>query len=90
MACNIPVITTNVFGPREIITNGQDGFMVEPGSAEGLATAVEMLLEDKELYNTISSRARETVQSRFDMKKQSFKLLDLYESLISKMKDRGG
>ena len=87
MACSIPVITSNVYGPSEIITNEQDGIAITPGNAEELASAVRRLLNDNELYERIKSNARNTVQTRFDMRVQTRELLDIYESLISEKKE---
>jgi glycosyltransferase involved in cell wall biosynthesis len=86
MACDVPVITTNVFGPKEIITHGHDGYMVNPSDAQELVEALITLLTDKNLYTNISNNARKTVESKFDMKNQSAKLLDIYRKLISKKK----
>jgi glycosyltransferase involved in cell wall biosynthesis len=86
MACNVPVITTNVFGPKEIVTHLQDGYVINPDDEVELAKAVEILLTDDEIYQNIKNNTRKTVESRFDMKKQSLKLLDLYRSMIVKRK----
>ena len=86
MACEIPVITANIYGPTEIITHEQDGLMVTPGDAQALASAVERLLSDRELYARISTNARKTVQIRFDMKIQTKKLVEIYSALIAKKK----
>ena len=41
------------------------------------------LLDDNELYGRIKSNARNTVQTRFDLRVQTKKLVDIYESSIS-------
>src|SRR6266446_4666098 len=44
MACEVPVIATNVGGVPEVVTHGVDGFLVEPGDVEGAARyAIEIL-----------------------------------------------
>lgn len=37
MACRSPVVSTRVGGPQDLIEPGVNGFLVEPGDAEGLA-----------------------------------------------------
>ncbi len=86
MACEIPVIAANVYGPSEIITHEQDGLMVTPGDAQALASAVERLLGDSDLYTRIRTNARKTVQTRFDIKAQTRKLVDIYLGLIAEKK----
>jgi N-acetyl-alpha-D-glucosaminyl L-malate synthase BshA len=44
MACEVPVIATNVGGLPEVIEQGVDGFLVEPGDVKGAARhAVDIL-----------------------------------------------
>lgn len=37
MACRCPVVSTRVGGPSEMICEGENGYLVEPGDAAGLA-----------------------------------------------------
>jgi len=39
MGCGVPVVTTNVYGPSEIITEGQDGLTVNPDNVNALVEA---------------------------------------------------
>jgi N-acetyl-alpha-D-glucosaminyl L-malate synthase BshA len=44
MACEVPVIATNVGGVPEVVTHGVDGFLVEPGDVQAAARyAIEIL-----------------------------------------------
>lgn len=50
MACGVPVIVTDCdFGPREIVTHGQNGLIVGTGSADDLARAIDTLHGDPQL-----------------------------------------
>jgi glycosyltransferase involved in cell wall biosynthesis len=47
MACGVPVIATDApFGPRDIITNGENGLLVPVGDTAALASAIRMVLSD--------------------------------------------
>lgn len=83
MACGIPVVASNVGGIPEIITNGYDGILVNPGSPEALADAIIDLLQDKKLYNQISKREKETITKKFSWETNMPKYLKAYSDAIN-------
>ena len=62
MALGLPVISTRVGGIPYLITEGEDGLLVPSGDAEAMAAAVIRLLEEPELAEGISVRARKKVE----------------------------
>jgi glycosyltransferase involved in cell wall biosynthesis len=86
MACGVPVVTTNVFGPREIVWNNHDGVTVPPDDVEALAEAVEILLKDKELRNRLGRNAVKTAHERYDIKQYAKQLLGIYSDMIERKK----
>jgi glycosyltransferase involved in cell wall biosynthesis len=46
MALGKPVVAIDACGPAEIITSGQDGFLVQPGDAEAIARHAIALWKD--------------------------------------------
>jgi glycosyltransferase involved in cell wall biosynthesis len=86
MACAVPVITTNVFGPSEIITQSSDGLMVSPGNVKELTDSIRFLLQHEDLRLAIGTNGRKTVESRFDIKMHADNLVNIYENLISTKK----
>jgi N-acetyl-alpha-D-glucosaminyl L-malate synthase BshA len=49
MACEVPVISTNVGGLPELAIDGQTGFMCNVGDIEGMAGKALQILDDKNL-----------------------------------------
>ncbi len=49
MAAGLPVVATDVGGTRELVVEGETGFLISPGDAQGLADRVARLLGDPEL-----------------------------------------
>jgi glycosyltransferase involved in cell wall biosynthesis len=47
MASGLPVITSDIPGPDEVVRNGETGLLVPPGNVEKLAEAIITLLDDK-------------------------------------------
>ncbi|MHA2395433.1 MAG: glycosyltransferase family 4 protein [Candidatus Thorarchaeota archaeon] len=86
MACGVPVITTDVFGPREIIRHNYDGVAVPPDDVEALAKAVEMLLTDDEFRTQIGQNALKSVQERYDIRQHAKRLVELYDEMIVRKK----
>ena len=86
MACGVPVITTNVFGPREIIKHDYDGIAVPPDDVEALAGAIESLLTDSELRTRIGQNALKSAHERYDIRRHANRLLVIYNEMISMRK----
>lgn len=66
MALGIPVVAARVGGIPEIVTDGVDGLLVEPGNIDELAAAIVRVLADPEHAADIGAAARRTVRERFD------------------------
>jgi len=58
MASGVAPVVTRVGGIPEVITDGEDGVLVEPGDAGALATALSKLLADDEGRSTIGEAAQ--------------------------------
>jgi glycosyltransferase involved in cell wall biosynthesis len=82
MASSKPVITSNIIGPKDIITQGYDGFLFEKGNVDELKKYLELLLENKELRKKIGGSARTTVEERYAFEKVADSYLKLYEKIL--------
>ena len=59
MAFGLPAIASTAGGAREIITDGQNGFLVEPDDAATLAQRLAGLMEDRDKLIAMSLAAKE-------------------------------
>ncbi len=66
MACGVPVVTTGVSGITELVTDGENGLLVEPDRPADLADAMHRMLKDPGLAQQLADRGRVTVAERFD------------------------
>ncbi|TFG07448.1 glycosyltransferase family 1 protein [Candidatus Thorarchaeota archaeon] len=82
MACGIPVITTNVFGPREIVRHKWDGYIIPANDTRALVEAVEALLSDVELRTRLGKNALESVRKRFDIRMHTTRLVGIYDQIL--------
>ena len=67
MLYGIPVVASNVGGVPEIVKSEYNGILVNPGDTKGLADAICLLCENRELRTTLGKEARETVQTRYNV-----------------------
>ena len=82
MSCGKVVIATDLGGPKEIIDNGIDGFLVEP-KVENVCKIILQVLSDRELYQKISFSARKKVEQKFSLDKQIYQINMLYQEVIN-------
>jgi glycosyltransferase involved in cell wall biosynthesis len=67
MAMQIPVISTRVSAIPELITDGANGVLVEPGDPLALAKAMEALLQSPKRADRLAENGRKTVASNYDL-----------------------
>ncbi len=62
MACSVPVIAVNKWGPAELIQNGQTGLLFAPLDTKQLASHMLRLGEDESMRKTMGQRGHEWIQ----------------------------
>lgn len=65
-ACALPLVTTDVPGCREVVTDGTDGLLVPVRDAAALANAIGRLQDDPGLARTLGEAARAKALAMFD------------------------
>ncbi|MGG7053955.1 glycosyltransferase family 4 protein [Nitrosomonas sp. ANs5] len=81
-ACALPLVTTDVPGCREVVTDGIDGLLVPARDAAALADAIARLLDDSELARRLGLAAREKVLREFDERIVIQRTIDVYAELL--------
>jgi glycosyltransferase involved in cell wall biosynthesis len=82
MAVGLPVVVTDVGGMRELVSDGDNGFVTPSRDPTALATALRELAADSELRAKMGQRGRERAVERFDIKSCTEALLDHYRRLV--------
>lgn len=82
MACGLPVVATDIGGINEVITTGENGFLVPPKSPEDMGNTILRLLDDRGLREKIGRAARETIEERYTWDKITDNILEVYEDLL--------
>ena len=78
MARGLPVIATRVGGNPEVVSDGETGFLVPPGSPSELAAAVLRLRRDPELSRRMGHSGRDRTERFFDVRRTVRDYEDLY------------
>jgi len=78
MAAGKPVVATDVGGNREAVVDGETGYVIPPGSPEGLAEAVLKIYRDSDLCRKMGARSRKRVEEVFTLDVMMEKLEGLY------------
>jgi glycosyltransferase involved in cell wall biosynthesis len=65
MALGVPVIATSVGGVREVIRDGENGYLTRPGDVDALSDRLRRLLGDADLRHTLGNAGRDAVSSAF-------------------------
>ncbi len=79
MACGLPVVTTDVDGMAEAVTDGVEGFLVPPRAPAATANALARLAASPELRRAMGAAGRARVVGEFALDDQIAAFVDLFE-----------
>jgi glycosyltransferase involved in cell wall biosynthesis len=82
-ASGVPVVATAHAGIPEAVEDGVSGLIVPENDPAALAAALRRLLGSAELRSAQSAAARRLAKSRFDLRRQSERLEEIYDRVAS-------
>lgn len=82
MASGIPVVSTDVSGIPELVEHRRNGFLVAQRDPVALAKAIEELLGDPHLRDSLAEAGRETIRRIFDSGTTTRRLFDLFQAEV--------
>jgi L-malate glycosyltransferase len=80
------VVSSNVGGISDLITNGENGFLFEPGDYQKMAFFVNHLIEDEFLRESLGQKLYIDAKERFSLDHMRQTQLKIYEDIFEKMK----
>ena len=84
MSCGLPVVSyTCPCGPRDVVRENENGFLVQPGDELMLAERICRLIEDDNLRQKMGASARESAKD-YDIEKITKMWMNLFVSLCKK------
>ena len=78
LARGIPVVSTDIVGIGELITDGETGLLVAPEDPAALATALHRLLADPVLAARLGDAGRQLVAQRFQPEDSTRALVEVF------------
>lgn len=82
MATGLPVVATNVGGNPTIISEGQDGHLVDQ-NVQSYSAALGRLIESESIRRSLGERARATVVEKWSVKQMADQYQELYALLVT-------
>jgi glycosyltransferase involved in cell wall biosynthesis len=86
MAAGVPVIASNRCGMPYMITEGQNGFLVEPESIEQIADCLARLAGSPQLCQKMSQAGQKAATERFHPQAVARKTREVYERICANSK----
>jgi glycosyltransferase involved in cell wall biosynthesis len=83
LASGTPVVATRVGGVPDVVRDGEDGFLFEPGDTDAAAERLARLASDPALGATLGESGRERVLERYSVARLVDDVDRLYRSLLA-------
>lgn len=79
--CEVPVVTYASGGTIDVVEDGYNGFLVEPGNISKLTEKTLLLLNDKQLQKQMGTNGRNKVETQFNWDKIVNEYLKIIDNL---------
>ncbi len=79
MACALPIIATRVGGLPELVLDGENGFLTDPGNIDQMAEGVLRICRDSRLWSAMAHRSYQIVSERYDLEAHVQHLEEIYK-----------
>jgi glycosyltransferase involved in cell wall biosynthesis len=80
-ACGLPAVASRTGGIVDVVEDGQSGFLVTPGQARELASALASLVRDTARREAMGDRAREVALAHFDERDAALRYRALFRQV---------
>jgi len=83
MACEVPVVASNIGGLPELVVDGETGFLCPLGDIDAFAAACKRILDDPDLKAKMAAAARGRAKNEFD----TDMIIPMYESYYERVRE---
>lgn len=82
MACGTPAVVFDVGGCKDVVIHNQTGYLAKINDIEDFVSGIVDLLLDRQKLESISREARELIENKFTLQRQTNKYLNLIKSIV--------
>ncbi len=83
MASGLPILSSHIDGPKEILVAGKTGVFFEPDDADGLAEGLARLAADRALRETLGRGARAEAEARYSFPAVGERLGQVLDNILA-------
>ncbi len=84
MAAGVPVVATDIPANRELVVDGETGYLLKVGDCVGISQFTDRLLADPAKLRQMGDSGRERMRSQFSIDKMVAAHVELYRDVMSK------
>jgi len=84
MASGLPVVVSKSAGASEVLTDGENALLVNPKNPGEIAKAIQSLIDNPDLYRTLSKNGRDFVEQNISWVKYTDQMEDVFKRVMSK------
>jgi glycosyltransferase involved in cell wall biosynthesis len=84
MACGCCVVASRVGGNPELVTHRQTGLLFDPRDSAGLASALDLLMDQPALRSELASRGTRLIREKFRLETSARRMERIYSSLLAR------
>jgi len=82
MAVGLPIIATDVRGNRDLVKNGENGYLVPLDDVEQTAIAIERLIDSEDLRRSMGEKSKELVRP-YDLQRVLEEMQKIYDNILN-------
>lgn len=83
MSTGLPVVATSVGGTPDVVTHGENGYLIPPDDLPALQTGLSVLLADPTLAARLGIQGRRRIEKDFSLESIADRLSGLYHRLLA-------
>jgi glycosyltransferase involved in cell wall biosynthesis len=88
MASGLPIVTTDIYGNQELVSDSENGYLVPPGDSGALCDALVRLARDASLRSTLGAHSRRRAED-YGWRHTARAYLDLSVNIAKRFPSKG-